>query len=70
MEQQHKLAEEQNKQDFTKSWVSSSRFLFYLLITCMMASTIGGCFKLYKSKYKGTPEYEIQGSTKYTPDYK
>lgn len=70
MEHTINKVEEQSKQDFTKSWVSSSRFLFYLKITCILSLVIGFSFGLYKHKHKSKPEFEIQGSTKYTPEYK
>jgi len=58
------------QKDFTKNWVNSSRFLFYLQLFCVMAFVLGGCYKLYQERYKGKPDVEIQGSTKYTPEYK
>ncbi|MBX2931137.1 MAG: hypothetical protein KF781_04210 [Chitinophagaceae bacterium] len=62
--------EDNSNKDFTKSWVTSSRFLFYLLFFSMAAYMLAGCYRLYKSRYKGKPDIEIQGSTKYTPEYK
>ncbi len=61
--------QEQNK-DFTKNWVTSSRFIFYLSVFAIAASVFGGCYRLYQQRYKGKPDVEVQGSTKYTPEYK
>jgi hypothetical protein len=58
------------EKDFTKNWVSSSKFLFYLQVFCILAFTLGGCLRMYHQKYPGKPDIEIQGSTKYTPEYK
>jgi len=62
--------EDNSKKDFTKSWVSSSRFIFYLQVSCILAFILGGCYNLYQHRYKGKPEVEIQSSSKYTPEYK
>jgi hypothetical protein len=60
---------EQSK-DFTKNWVGSSRFVFYLSVFALVAFIFGGCYKLYEKRYKGKPDVEVQSSTKYTPEYK
>ncbi len=65
----HDTHDNQTK-DFTKNWVNSSRFLFYLQVFCIIAFVLGGCYRLYNQRYKGKPDIEIQGSTKYTPEYK
>jgi len=70
MSQHNQQTEDNSKKDFTHSWVSSSRFLFYLLLCGMFIQMFAGCYRLYKSRYKGKPDIEIQGSTKYTPEYK
>ncbi|GMV78072.1 MAG: hypothetical protein AMXMBFR79_12050 [Chitinophagaceae bacterium] len=70
MDNQNQPFENNNQKDFTKSWVSSSKFLFYLFITGMILSSFGGCFRLYQQRYKGKPDIQIQSSTKYTPEYK
>jgi hypothetical protein len=62
--------EEIKSNDFTNSWVNSSRFLFYLQIFSIVAFLVGCSFNLYQHRYKGKPDVEIQGSTKYTPEYK
>jgi len=56
--------------DFTHSWVSSSAFLFYLQLACMVAFLVGASFMLHSKRYKGHPDVEIQSSTLYTPQYK
>ncbi|TAE07708.1 MAG: hypothetical protein EAZ47_02940 [Bacteroidetes bacterium] len=61
---------EHKEKDFAYNWVSSSRFLFYVHAFCILAFVLGGCYRLYHSRYKGKPEIEIQPSTKYTPEYK
>jgi hypothetical protein len=57
------------ERDFTRNWVNSSVFLFYLQVFCLVAFILGGCYSLYKHRYKGPPEVPIQNSTKYTPQY-
>jgi hypothetical protein len=64
------IVDDNSNKDFTKNWVNSSRFLFYLQVFCILAFINAGCFKLYKSRYKGKPEVEVQNSSKYTPEYK
>ena len=61
---------EETSKDFTKNWVSSSKFVFYLSLFCILSLIFGSCFRLYQHSYKGHPDVEIQGSTKYTPEYK
>ena len=70
MAQHIEHVDKKKKKDFTKNWVTSSRFLFYLQIFCILAFVLGGCYRLYSQRYKGTPDIEIQPSTKYTPEYK
>lgn len=62
--------EEIKEKDIRYNRVSSSRFLFYVQVFCIVAFILGGCFQLYKHSYKGKPDIEIQGSTKYVPEYK
>jgi hypothetical protein len=70
--EQEYLEELKKKQerDFTRNWVNSSVFLFYLQVFCLVAFLLGGCYNLYVHRYKGKPAIEVQGSTKYTPEYK
>jgi hypothetical protein len=60
----------ENKKDITANWVSSSRFFFYVLIACIMAGSLGGCYGLYQHRYKGKPKVSIPESTLYNPKYK
>lgn len=65
----HEVMDNKHK-DFTHNWVSSSRFLFYVQVFCILAFILGGCYNLYKHRYKGKPEVEIPSSTLYNPQYK
>jgi hypothetical protein len=60
----------ENKNDFTGSWVSSSRFLFYVTVICLLSFVLGGCYNLYKHRYKGKPEVVVPENTLYNPKYK
>jgi hypothetical protein len=55
--------------DFTHNWVSSSAFLFYLQVACIVMFVLGGCYMLYTKRYEKT-EVPVQESTLYTPKYK
>ncbi len=55
--------------DFTHNWVSSSAFIFYLSITCILALSLGGCYKLYNERFE-KPNVPVQESSLYTPKYK
>jgi hypothetical protein len=68
-EYQEELQKVQDR-DFTHNWVSSSAFLFYLQIACMVALLLGGCYKLYEKRYPGHPEVNVPDNTLYTPKYK
>jgi hypothetical protein len=74
MDHQHEYHEELQKvqdKDFTHNWVSSSAFLFYLSVFCILAFVFGGCYKLYSKRYeKNKHEVIVQESTQYTPVYK
>jgi hypothetical protein len=54
--------------DFTHSWVSSSAYLFYLQIACVIALVLGGCYMLTTKRFE-KPEVKVQNSTLYTPKY-
>lgn len=54
--------------DFLHSWVSSSAFLFYLQIACILAMVLGGCYMLATKRFE-KPEVKVQNSTLYTPKY-
>jgi hypothetical protein len=55
--------------DFTRNWVVSSRFLFYVQLFCLVAFVLGGCYNLYSYRYKGKPQVEVPSSTLYDPKY-
>lgn len=67
-EYQQELKKVQDR-DFTHSWVSSSAFLFYLQVFCLVAFVLGGCYKLYTERFE-KPEVPVQESSLYTPKYK
>jgi len=68
-EYQQELEKVQDR-DFTHNWVSSSAFLFYLSVFCILAFVLGSCYQLYNKRYEGKPEVNVQESTLYTPKYK
>lgn len=57
--------------DFAHNWVSSSAFIFYLSVFCLLAFFFGSCFKLYNNRFENSkPENVIfQESSLYTPKY-
>ncbi|MBN8688912.1 MAG: hypothetical protein J0M10_18010 [Chitinophagales bacterium] len=55
--------------DFTHNWVSSSGFLFYLQVACIVAFLFGACSMLYTKRFSKT-EVPVQESSLYTPKYK
>jgi hypothetical protein len=67
-EYQKELQKVQDK-DFTHNWVSSSAFLFYLQVACIVAFVLGGCYMLYTKRYDKI-EAPVQESSQYTPKYK
>lgn len=68
-DQHHEVIETKHK-DFAYSWVSSSRFLFYVNVLIIVALVLGGCYALYEHSYAGKPEVEVPGNTLYDPVYK
>jgi hypothetical protein len=69
-EYQEELQKVQDR-DFTHNWVSSSAFIFYLSVFCLLAFLFGSCYSLYTQSYeKERIETNVQGSTQYTPKYK
>lgn len=67
----HEELQKVQDRDFTHNWVSSSAFLFYLSVFCLVAFMFGSCLKLYNKRYDNSrPEnVVIQESTQYTPKY-
>jgi len=68
-EYQQELEKVQDK-DFTHNWVSSSAFLFYLTVFCIVAFSLGSCYKIYENRYKGKADVVVPESSLYTPKYK
>jgi hypothetical protein len=68
----HEFQQELEKvqdRDFTHNWVSSSAFLFYLQIACIVALVFGSCYMLATKRFE-KPKVPVQESTLYTPKYK
>lgn len=57
-------------QDVTTNWVSTSRFLFYLMVVATIAFSLALCYGLYAHRYKGKPNVDVPSSTLYDPVYK
>ena len=55
--------------DFTHNWVSSSAFLFYLQVACIVAFVLGSCYMLSTKRFE-KQDVKVQESTLYTPKYK
>ena len=55
--------------DFAHNWVSSSAFLFYLQVFCIVAIVVGSCYGLFAKRYE-RQNVNVQESTLYTPKYK
>ena len=68
-EYQEELQKVQDR-DFTHNWVSSSAFLFYLTVFCIVAFSWGSCYNVYQNRYKGKPEVAVPESSQYSPKYK
>lgn len=61
---------ETKQKDFAYSWVSSSRFLFYVNLLILLCLFLGGSYALWEHRYTGKPEVEVPGNTLYNPVYK
>ena len=68
-EEYQKEVEKIQDKDFAHNWVSSSAFLFYLQVACIVAFVLGGCYMLYTKRYD-KPEITVPENTLYTPKYK
>ena len=64
-----KELEKIQQSDFKHNWVSSSGFLFYLQVGCLIAFMFGACSMLYTKRYEKI-DVPVQESTLYTPKYK
>lgn len=71
-EEYHEELQKVQDRDFTHSWVSSSAFIFYLSVFCLVMFSFGSCYKLYTIRYtkSGPQNVVVQESTKFTPQYK
>lgn len=67
-EYQQEVAQSE-KSDFTHNWVSTSGFLFYLQVGCLVAFMFGACGMLYTKRYEQI-KAPVQESSLYTPQYK
>lgn len=58
--------------DFAHNWVSSSAFIFYLSLACLIAFAFGTCTQLYTKNFEksGPAKVTVQESTRFTPQYK
>lgn len=56
--------------DVKTSWVSTSRFLFYLGVVATIVFCVAMCYALWMHRYKGKPNVEVPSSTLYNPTYK
>jgi hypothetical protein len=59
----------ENKNDFTRDWVASSRFMFYVKLFCILSFFVGGAYGLYTHRYKA-PKVTINESSLFEPKYK
>ncbi|KAA2240041.1 hypothetical protein F0L74_28105 [Chitinophaga agrisoli] len=60
----------ENKNDISNDWVSSSRFMFYMSVFCIVAFVFAGSCNLYAHRYKGKPDVVVPDNTLYNPKYK
>ncbi|MFM2016156.1 MAG: hypothetical protein RIQ51_1646 [Bacteroidota bacterium] len=63
------IQETSTNKDFAKSWVSSSRFIFYVSVFALLSLVLGNCTKLFSSGFK-KPTVEVNSSSQYKPEYK
>lgn len=68
-EEYHEELQKVQDRDFTHSWVSSSAFLFYLQVACIIAFIVGASYMLYTKRFE-KPAVPVQESSLYTPKYK
>jgi hypothetical protein len=67
----HEELEKIQDRDFTHNWVSSSAFIFYLSVFCLVAFTFGTCFQLYnKGFHRNKYDVTVPDNTKFVPAYK
>ena len=61
---------ENKEQDFSHSWVSSSKFIWFCQIFVVVAIILSACVAQYTHRYKGKPEVNVPANTLYNPTYK
>jgi len=59
----------EESKDITTNWVTSSRFIFYVSVFCLIALVVGNCSKVFSSGFK-KPTPEVNSSSQYKPEYK
>ncbi len=65
-----KEREKHELKDVSTSWVSTSRYIFYLGIGASVAFCLAMCFALYMHRYQGNPPVDVPSNTLYNPTYK
>lgn len=65
----HQELQKVQDRDFAHNWVSSSAFLFYLQIACIVAFIFGSCYMLSTKRFNKS-EPTVPESSLYTPKYK
>lgn len=70
-EEYHEELQKVQDKDLAHSWVSSSAFIFYLSVVCIVAFSFGSCYKLYNKRFDNSRPQNVvvPGSTQYTPNY-
>ncbi len=58
-----------DEKDLSKNWVTTSRFLFYTTVFCLLAFVAGCSYNLYDHRWKGIGKPAVPESTKYNPVY-
>ena len=61
---------ENKENDFSHSWVSSSKFIWFCQILVVAVIILSACVAQYTHRYKGKPEVNVPANTLYNPTYK
>ena len=61
---------ENKENDFSHSWVSSSKFIWFCQILVVVVIILSACVAQYTHRYKGKPEVNVPANTLYNPTYK
>ena len=56
--------------DFSHSWVSSSKFILKCQLFVIIVLVLSACVAQYTHRYKGKPKVNIPENTLYNPIYK